>query len=188
MSEVKPEEARGRVGESTLEIVQGDITAQETDAVVNAANKALAPGGGVAGAIHRAAGPQLWEECKKLGGCETGQAKLTRGYNLKAPYVIHTVGPVYSGSAQDPKMLATSYRNSLRLAAENGIETISFPALSTGAFGYPMREAATVALQTVIDFLKTNPEVKLVRFVLYGQRDFIVHKEMLSELLSQPRP
>jgi O-acetyl-ADP-ribose deacetylase (regulator of RNase III) len=123
------------IGQTTLEVVRGDITKQDTEAIVNAANKQLAPGGGVAGAIHRAAGRGLWEECKKLSGCNTGEAKLTSEYNLKAKYILHTVGPVYNGIPQDAEGLRTCYINSLRLADENGITSISFPAISTGAFG-----------------------------------------------------
>jgi O-acetyl-ADP-ribose deacetylase (regulator of RNase III) len=176
------EAVRKEIGNSTLELIRGDITAQDTEAVVNAANKRLAPGGGVAGAIHRAAGPKLWEECKKLGGCETGAAKITKGYNLKADYVIHTVGPVYSGSKNDPKLLASCYRESLKLAEENGIKSISFPALSTGAFGYPVQDAAKVASQTVIDYLKKGSNISLVRFVLYGKNSFDTHKKTMKEL------
>ena len=171
-----------KIGRSTLELIQGDITAQDTDAVVNAANKRLAPGGGVAGAIHRAAGPKLWKECKKLGGCETGEAKITKGSNLKAPYVIHTVGPVYSGKEEDPKLLADSYRNSLFLAKDKGIKSISFPALSTGAFGYPLKVAAKIAFETVIDFLSKYHEIELVRFVLYGKSSFEIHKKVLEDI------
>lgn len=131
-----------KFGNSRLELVEGDITTQDTEAVVNAANKRLAPGGGVAGAIHRAAGPELWEKCIKLGGCETGEAKITDDYELPASYIIHTVGPVYSGSSEDPKLLALCYRNSLKLAEENDIKSISIPALSTEAFGYPIENVA----------------------------------------------
>ena len=140
-----------KIGESFLELIQGNIVEQETEAIVNAANKRLSPGGGVSGAIHKAAGPGLWEECKKLGGCETGEAKITSGHNLKARYVIHTVGPVYSGSERDAEELKKSYLNSLKLAKENGIKSISFPSISTGAFGYPVKEASLIALETVID-------------------------------------
>lgn len=171
------------VNDSILELLQGDITKQDTDAIVNAANKELAPGGGVAGAIHRAAGSQLWEECKKLGGCETGEAKISKGYELLADYVIHTVGPVYSGSEEDPKLLASSYENSLRVAEENGVESISFPALSTGAFGYPTREAAPIALKTIINYLEKGSEIELVRLVLYTEKDLEVHEEALKELV-----
>ena len=171
-----------KIGESFLELTVGDITKQNTDAVVNAANKRLAPGGGVAGAIHRAAGPELWEECKKLGGCETGEAKITKGYSLPAPYVIHTVGPVYSGSSDDPIKLASCYRESLKLASENNIRSVSFPALSTGYFGYPIQEAAKIALETVIDELKNTPGIELVRFVLYDSKSLDVHEEVLESI------
>lgn len=167
---------------ATLELTVGDITLQETDAVVNAANKRLAPGGGVAGAIHRAAGPQLWEECKELGGCRTGEAKITRGYHLPADYVIHTVGPVYSERPQDAELLEACYRNALQLAREYGLASISFPALSTGAFGYPLEKAAEVALPAVVAWLKENDALELVRFVLYDQQAYEVHREVLQSL------
>jgi Predicted phosphatase homologous to the C-terminal domain of histone macroH2A1 len=168
-----------KVRNSMVELVLGDIVRQETDAVVNAANRRLAPGGGVAGAIHGAAGPELWEECKKLGGCKTGEAKITGGYNLVARYVIHTVGPVYSGSPRDRELLASCYENSLKLALSQNIGSISFPALSTGVFGYPMDEAATVALKTVTDFLKRSREIK-VRFVLRDKDALKIHEEKLK--------
>lgn len=170
------------VGGATLQLVVGDITLEETDAVVNAANKRLAPGGGVAGAIHRAAGPRLWEECKELQGCRTGEGKITLGYHLPAEYVIHTVGPVYSGSHRDAELLEACYRNSLQLAWEYGLTSISFPALSTGAFGYPLQKAAEVALPTVVDWLETNDALELVRFVLYDQQAYDVHREVLQSL------
>lgn len=170
-----------KIGQSSLELVQGNIVEQETEAIVNAANKRLAPGGGVAGAIHRAAGPGLWEECERLGGCQTGEAKLTSGHSLKASYVIHTVGPVYSGSAKDPEYLKNSYLNSLKVAAGEGIKSVSFPSLSTGAFGYPVKEASRIALETVIDYLKKDG-VDLVRFVLFGESDFSVYREALEKL------
>jgi O-acetyl-ADP-ribose deacetylase (regulator of RNase III) len=173
-----------KVNESTLELVVGDITKQDTQAVVNAANKRLAPGGGVAGSIHRAAGPELWEECKKLGGCETGQAKLTRGYRLPASYVIHTVGPVYTGSPEDPRLLESCYRESLRLAEERGIKSISFPAISTGAFGYPIEDAARIALRTVLEVLRKEPKIRLVRFVLHDANALQVHEKVLSSLVA----
>lgn len=171
-----------KIGESSLELITGDITKQATDAIVNAANKRLAPGGGVAGAIHRAAGTELWEECKKLGGCKTGEAKITKGYNLPASYVIHTVGPVYSGSSEDPKNLASCYRESLILAKKNKIKSISFPALSTGYFGFPMEEAAKIALKTVINDLKISPEIELVRFVLYDSKSLEIHEKVLDSM------
>ncbi len=168
---------------SILELVRGDITRQDTEAVVNAANGELAPGGGVAGAIHRAAGPALWEECRKLGGCATGEAKITAGHGLPNKFVIHTVGPVYSGSPRDAELLRKCYQNSLNLAAERRIRSISFPALSTGIFGYPVEEAARVALRAIVDFLREpgNP-VELVRMVLYDPRGFAVHRQALSEI------
>jgi len=163
-----------------FQLVVGDIAEQETEAVVNAANKGLAPGGGVAGAVHRVAGLKLWEECKKLGECKTGQAKITGAYNLPNKYVIHTVGPVYSGIEEDAELLKKSYLNSLKLAEENNIESVTFPALSTGAFGYPVEEAAKVAIKTIIEYLKGNTNIKLIRMVLYGDKSFDVHKKILE--------
>ncbi len=174
-----------KVEDCRLELVRGDITAQETEAIVNAANKRLAPGGGVAGAIHRAAGPELWEECKTLGGCRTGEAKISGAYELPADYVVHTVGPVYSGSPEDPELLESSYRNSLQLAVDKGIESVSFPALSTGAFGYPEEEAGRIALETMIDFLENHSGPELVRLVLYGRSSFELHKEILKQITGQ---
>lgn len=156
---------------SKIELIKGDITQQNTTAIVNAANKALAPGGGVSGAIHAKAGLELWEECKTLGGCETGEAKMTRGYKLPAKYVIHTVGPVYSGSSEDPELLANCYRNSIRIAHENGMDSISFPSISTGVFRYPVEEAAMIAVKAVKKALEKYP-LKLVRFVLYDQKTY----------------
>ena len=170
------------IGEAILELVRGDITKQDTDAIVNAANARLAPGGGVAGAIHRAAGPSLWEECKTLGGCRTGEAKLTTGHALRATYIIHTVGPVYSGTSQDAEDLRACYRNSLRLADENGIRSVSFPAISTGAFGYPLEEAAQISLATVAEYIKEETGLKLVRFVLYSQSAYDAYRNVLASL------
>jgi O-acetyl-ADP-ribose deacetylase (regulator of RNase III) len=173
---------RLEIGGTVLELVRGDITRQDTDAIVNAANARLAPGGGVAGAIHRAAGPGLWEECKTLGGCRTGEAKLTSGCSLKAKYIIHTVGPVYRGTSRDVEDLQACYRNSLRLADENGIPSVAFPAISTGAFGYPLKEAAQISLATVIEYLKEETGLKLVRFVLYSQSAYNVFRDVLTTL------
>lgn len=172
-----------KIGNSILELIAGDITVQDTEAVVNAANKALSPGGGVSGAIHRAAGPELWDECRTLGGCRTGEAKLSRGHNLKAKYVIHTVGPVYSGSKSDPEDLRDCYKNSLLLASRNKIKSVSFPSISTGIFGYPVNEASRVALKTITNFLEEHPEIELVRMVLFTEGDYGIYKSSLDKIL-----
>ena len=172
-----------KVGDSFLELVEGDITRQDTDAIVNAANQTLLGGGGVDGAIHRAAGPKLLNECRGLGGCPTGEARLTRGYNLKARYVIHTVGPIYrDGQHGEPNFLASCYRESLKLALARGIKSVAFPSISTGAYGYPIRDAARLALKTVKEFLRHHPEVKLVRFVLFGRAAYEAYQAALLEL------
>ena len=173
------------LGDADIEVIVGDITDEHTDAIVNAANKYLAPGGGVAGAIHRAAGPQLWEECKTLGGCQTGEAKITSGYNLPASYVIHTVGPVYSGKSQDARLLASCYIQVMRLAADYGLKSIAFPALSTGAFGYPMEKAAGIAIQSLQDVLKKPTSVHHVRFVLYDAYSLQVHVTVFQRTISK---
>jgi O-acetyl-ADP-ribose deacetylase (regulator of RNase III) len=158
------------VGESTLELVEGDITQQDTEAIVNAANTTLLGGGGVDGAIHRAGGPQILEECRKIGGCPTGEARLTTGGRLKAHWVIHTVGPVYrDGKHREPELLASAYRNSLKLASQRAIRSVAFPSISTGAYGYPIADAARIALRTALDYLRAHQEISLVRFVLFGQ-------------------
>ncbi len=171
-------------GKAKLQIIKGDITEQDTEAIVNAANKKLAPGGGVAGAIHRAAGPDLWEECKKLGGCETGQAKISGGYRLKARYVIHTVGPVYNKSPQNARDLESCYMNSLHLAKKKGIRSVAFPAISTGIFGYPLEEAADISLRTVINFIQDNNLPEIVRFVLFGEKDYKVFTKAFQKIIS----
>ncbi len=181
-SEDKMKKSR-EIGGTSLEIVKGDITSQKTDAVVNAANKRLAPGGGVAGAIHDAAGPELYEECKKHGSCKTGEAVITDAYELPAHKVIHTVGPVYSGEEEDEKKLRESYRDSLKLAVDEGLKSISFPALSTGAFGYPPEDAAEIAFDEISRFLKKHDDLDLVRMVLYSEEDFKIHEEKLKEFI-----
>lgn len=178
-----PHCAEKYIGSARVEIVKGDITVQDTTAIVNAANRQLAPGGGVSGAIHRAAGPGLWKECRELGSCATGEAKITGGYQLKARYVLHTVGPVYKDAPGDATLLEDCFRNCLRLALEKGIRSISFPAISTGIFGYPVEAVAAVSLEAVQDFLKENPGFDLVRFVLFSEDDFRVFKEAMHRVL-----
>jgi O-acetyl-ADP-ribose deacetylase (regulator of RNase III) len=167
----------------TVECIQGDITSQQdVDAVVNAANARLAPGGGVAGAIHRAAGPGLAEEAVPLGPIEPGEAVITGAHGLPNRYVIHTLGPVYGQDRPEAELLARCYRNSLALAEDNGVESIAFPAISTGIFGYPAEAAAQVALQTVREEAEGLERVYLVRFVLFGEKDLEVHERVLSGL------
>jgi O-acetyl-ADP-ribose deacetylase (regulator of RNase III) len=140
----------------------------------------------VDGAIHRAAGPELLAECRTLGGCETGSAKITRGYKLKARHVIHAVGPIYrDGKQGEPALLASAYRTSLELASQHHCASIAFPAISTGAYGYPMEEAARIAFRTIIAYLEQHPEIKLVRFVLYDARALTIHERVLEQVLSE---
>ena len=169
-----------QVGKSRLQFMVGDITAQDTEAVVNAANKKLAPGGGVAGAIHRVAGSGLWEECRSLGGCETGEAKISGGHGLPNAYVIHTVGPVYSGTKEDAVLLRSCYVNSLELADRHKLRSISFPALSTGIFGYPVDKAAYVAIKAIKEYLQGNTGIELVRMVLYDEDSYNEHLRALD--------
>lgn len=176
---------RVRVNKTQLELTQGDITRQDVDAIVNAANSSLLGGGGVDGAIHHAAGPELLAETRKLGGCQTGDAKITRGYRLKAAHVIHAVGPVYRAQdANVPTLLASAYRRSLEVAAENGLHTVAFPSISTGAYGYPLEEAAPIALSTVCDFIALNEQLEVVRFVLFNQPILEVYSAALEALLA----
>jgi len=171
-----------RIGKAWLELLQGDITEQDTDAIVNAANRTLLGGGGVDGAIHRAAGPELLAECRSLGGCETGDAKITKGYRLKARHVIHTVGPVYRAEGKKaPALLASCYRRSLEVAVAKGLRSIAFPSISTGAYGYPLGEAAAVALGTVIAFLCNRGMIEEARFVLFGPEAYAAYAEALKE-------
>ena len=174
------------IGRCRLGLVRGDITQQTTDAIVNAANPTLLGGGGVDGAIHRAGGPAILGECRKIvaeiGRCPTGEAVITGGGNLKARHVIHTVGPVWNGGGQNESaLLEGAYRNSLRVAVDNGIKTISFPSISTGAYRFPIDRAADIALNTVADFVKNAP-LNEVRFVLFSQNDFDVYRDVLSRL------
>jgi O-acetyl-ADP-ribose deacetylase len=170
-----------KIGKATLELLQGDVTLQDTDAIVNAANRSLLGGGGVDGAIHRAAGPDLWAECRTLGGCETGEAKVTKGYRLKARHVIHTVGPIYRAEGKKaPDQLASCYRRSLEVANANKLKSVAFPSISTGAYGYPLGEAAIVALQTVKDFLQSHEGIERVRFVLFGEEAYQAYEKALK--------
>jgi O-acetyl-ADP-ribose deacetylase (regulator of RNase III) len=160
-----------KINKSVLSLVEGDLTKQDAEAIVNAANKSLRGGGGVDGAIHRAGGPKILEECMKIGRCETGEAVITTGGNLKARYVVHTVGPVYrDGIHNEPKLLENAYKNSLKLASSKGIKSIAFPSISTGAYGYPLEEAAEIALGTAIKYLKEHNDIELIRFVLFGKK------------------
>lgn len=172
-----------KIDGAILELTQGDITFEETDAIVNAANKQLSPGGGVSGAIHKASGPKLWEEAKTLGGCKTGEAKITKGYELPAKFVIHTVGPVYSGSSTDAIKLSECYSNSLWLAEEKALSSIAFPSISTGIFGYPVDEASRIALDTIISYLKGTKAIKLVRLVLFSEKDLEAYRDSLEDLV-----
>ena len=166
-----------------ITVVQGDITRQEVDAIVNAANEHLRRGGGVDGAIHRAAGPELQRECAKIGGCPTGEARITKGYRLPARFVIHTVGPVWQGGGRgEPDKLAACYRNALQLAVENGAATIAFPGISTGVYGYPLEDANRVAIGTVRECLAAMPAIAEVRFVTFGEEATKTAERVLAEL------
>jgi len=168
---------------SRISVVEGDITKQTVDAIVNAANTTLLGGGGVDGAIHRAAGPELLEECRKLGGCPTGQARITKGYKLPAKWVIHTVGPVWrDGEHGEDELLAGCYRNSLALAEQNGVKTIAFPSISTGAYGFPMERAARIAVTEVKKFLERQSSIEKVLLVCFGTGAFEVHRQAVEEV------
>ena len=171
-----------------IRLIQGDITRQTVDAIVNAANTSLLGGGGVDGAIHRAAGPQLLAECRTLGGCPTGSAKMTKGYRLPAKYVIHTVGPVYrNGRSGEPELLAGCYRTAMQLAAEHTLRTIAFPAISCGIYGYPLDEAARIAMSTVRDALIGNPRIEQAVFVLFDSGALTSYERAYHEMLEDER-
>lgn len=166
--------------EERITVVEGDITRQQVDAIVNAANNSLLGGGGVDGAIHRAAGPGLLEECRQLNGCETGQARITGGYNLPATWVIHTVGPVWRGGKQgEDELLASCYRSSLTLARQHNVRTIAFPSISTGAYGFPIERAVPIALNETQTFLQQDTMLEKVTFVCFSRRDYEVYRSAL---------
>ena len=165
-----------------LTVQQGDITRLQVDAIVNAANRSLLGGGGVDGAIHRAAGPELLAECRTLGGCPTGEARLTQGYRLPARFVIHTVGPVYGGRPEDPQLLAGCYRNSLALAAQKGARSVAFPAISCGVYGYPIEDACRIAVETTLAFLAENDRIERVIYVLFSEKDRRVYEDHIARL------
>jgi O-acetyl-ADP-ribose deacetylase len=168
---------------SKMQLVTGDITTMDVDALVNAANNSLLGGGGVDGAIHRAAGPELLAECRTLGGCETGDAKITKGYKLKARHVIHTVGPVYRGGASgEARLLESCYRRCFEVAAGNLLKSLAFPSISTGAYGYPIAQASQIALRTSLTQLERFPEIDRVFFVLFSASDLEVYQKNLRGL------
>jgi O-acetyl-ADP-ribose deacetylase len=174
-----------KIGKSRLIILEGDITKQVTYAIVNAADNELSVGGGVSGAIHKVAGPKLFDECYILNGCKTGEAKLTKGYNLPAKYVIHTVGPVYSGKPKDKENLAKSYQSCLEIASKNNLKSISFPSISTGIYGYPVKEASAAAITTIIEYLLKHEEIERVRMVLYSEGDYKIYRDTTRAILKK---
>ena len=174
------------VGQATIRLERGDITTVRVDAIVNAANSSLLGGGGVDGAIHRAGGPAILEECRRIGGCPTGEVRITTGGRLPARYVIHTVGPVWWGGQRgEPDLLASAYRSSLALAKERSLQTIAFPSISTGAYGYPIDKAARIALGTVLRELAQPSSLREVTFVLFSERDLQVYEQALDEVAGE---
>ena len=174
------------VTKGTIFLNQGDITKLEYDCIVNAANKTLLGGGGVDGAIHKAAGPKLLLECMTLHGCKTGEAKITKGYKLPAKYIIHTVGPVYSGKASDAELLAACYKNSLDLAKENDLHSIAFPAISTGVYGYPLKDATEVAVKTAIDWLNANNDYAVdIVFCCFDKKTYDLYDEVMDSAIGK---
>jgi O-acetyl-ADP-ribose deacetylase (regulator of RNase III) len=173
-----------KINRGILTLVEGDITREETDAIVNAANSRLMGGAGVDGAIHSAGGPSIMEECRKIGGCPTGQAVITTGGSLKAKYVIHTVGPVYQGGSKgEANLLKSAYLSSLKLASARGLKSIAFPAISTGVYSYPLAEAAHIALKTAVDYLRENTDIEVIRFILFDRRLYDIFAAELKKLV-----
>ncbi|MCE9499504.1 MAG: O-acetyl-ADP-ribose deacetylase [Leptospira sp.] len=165
-----------------IELINGDITKIRADAIVNAANTTLLGGGGVDGAIHSAAGPELLTECRSLGGCKTGEAKITKGYRLPAKWIIHTAGPIWKGGKNnEPELLSDCYRNCLALATQYNLKSIAFPSISTGVYGYPASEASKIAIREVRSFIAKNPEISKIIFVTFSEKDFMVYKDFLLE-------
>lgn len=171
------------MNKNLIKIIQGDITEREVDAIVNAANNSLLGGGGVDGAIHRAAGPELKDACKPLGGCDTGDAKITKGFNLKAKYVIHAVGPVWNGGDNDEeKLLGSAYQRSMEVAKENDVKSIAFPSISTGVYRFPFDKATKIAIKTILDSLEKNTSVKEVTLVAFSENDYKRMKKIYEEM------
>ena len=176
----------GEMVSNRIAVVEGDLTKQKVDAIVNAANTSLLGGGGVDGAIHRAAGPELLEECRKLRGCATGEARITKGYRLPAKWVIHTVGPVWGGGHEgEDELLASCYRNSLTLAEKNGVRTIAFPAISTGVYSFPLERATKIAVTETRKFLETHPAVEKVIFVCFAKSAYDCYVKTLGEMVGR---
>ncbi|NLK43957.1 MAG: O-acetyl-ADP-ribose deacetylase [Tissierellia bacterium] len=173
-----------RYNDTEIVVVQGDITKVKVDAIVNAANNTLLGGGGVDGAIHRAGGRIILEQCKKIGGCPTGEARITVGGNLPCKYVIHTVGPIYKdGKSGEEELLYNAYYNSLKLAKEYNLESVAFPSISTGAYGYPLEKAMKTAIKAVIDFIEEENFPRIINFILFSERDFSIYNDYLKSLL-----
>jgi len=175
-----------RIGNAKVAVTKGDITREKTEAIVNAANETLLGGGGVDGAIHRAGGPRILEECKKIGGCKTGNAVITTGGDLSAKYVIHTVGPVWRGGGRgEPELLASCYRKSLEVATERGVRSVAFPSISTGAYRYPIEKAAGIAAREVAKYLQDHSGIEEVRFVLFSEKDLEVYLHAIEGYLQE---
>ncbi|MBW4828557.1 MAG: O-acetyl-ADP-ribose deacetylase [Clostridiaceae bacterium] len=175
-----------KINETIINLIKGDITKIETDAVVNAANNTLLGGGGVDGAIHRAGGSEILEQCKKIGGCPTGEARITIAGNLPSKYVIHTVGPVYrGGDNREAELLYNTYYNSLELAEEYNLKTIAFPSISTGVYGYPIDKASDIAIKAVTDFIEEKGSIDKVVFVLFSNNDYEIYEEKLNKLINE---